>query len=105
MIDKILAKLGLTSIDQLNAAEKATYQGWAAILGKSDVTIEDLKKLLPIEIDKARAELLKFENSKEKDLYQKAYVSVLENLTKIILTPAQERDNLRSMLIQKYGLE
>lgn len=105
MIELILQKLGLKSIDDLTPAERATWQGWTTILGKADVTIDDLKKILPIELDKARAELLKYDNSPEKDLFHKAYITALETMTKIILTPEKERDNLRAMLKTKYQLE
>jgi len=105
MIDQILQKLGLKSIDDLKPAEKATWMQWAAILGKADVTLDDLKAILPKELERAKAELLKYENSKEKDLFHKAYMTCLETITKIIVTPAKEREQLRSMLKQKYGLE
>ena len=105
MIDQILQKLGLKSIDDLKPAEKSTWMQWSTILGKADVTIEDLKKLLPLEVDRAKAELLKYENSKEKDLFHKAYITALETITKLILTPAKERESLKAMLKQKYGIE
>ena len=40
-INDILVKVGIKSIDDLNPAEKATYQQWSAILENS--TIDDLK--------------------------------------------------------------
>ena len=105
MLEQILQKLNLKSIDDLKPAERATWMQWAKILGKTDVTIEDLKKLLPIELERARAELLKYENSKEKDLFHKAYITALETISKIIITPEKEREQLKAMLKQKYGLE
>jgi hypothetical protein len=105
MLEQILQKLNLKSIDDLKPAERATWMQWTTILGKSDVTIEDLKKLLPIELERARAESLKYDNSKEKDLFHKAYITALETMSKIITTPEKERDSLRSMLKQKYQLE
>ena len=105
MLQDILQKLGLKSIDDLKPAEKATWMQWATILGKNDVSIDDLKKLIPIELERARGELLKYENSKEKDLYQKAYISALETISKILFTPEKERESLKAMLKQKYGLD
>lgn len=105
MIDQILQKLGLKSIDDLTPTERETWTQWTAILGKRDVTIEDLKRILPVEIARAQAELLKYDNSPQKDLFQKAYITALETITKIVVTPEQERENLKAMLKQKYGLE
>ena len=105
MLDQILQKLGLKSIDDLKPAEKATWMQWASILGKRDVTIEDLKKFLPQELERATVELRKHENSAAKDSYYKAYGDILALITKFITSPEGERDSLRSMLKQKYGIE
>jgi hypothetical protein len=105
MLEEILQKLGLKSIDELKAAERQTWMQWNTILAKRDVTVEDLKKLLPVEIERAKNELLKFENSNEKDLFHKAYITALETITKIIVTPEKERESLKAMLKQKYGLD
>jgi hypothetical protein len=105
MIDQILQKLGIKSIDDLKPAEKATWMAWASILGTPNVTIEDLKKFLPQELERANIELRKHENSEKKDSYYKAYGDILATLSKIIITPEKEREQLRSMLKQKYGLE
>jgi hypothetical protein len=77
---------------------------WASILGKRDVTIEDLKKFLPTELERATVELRKHENSTQKDSYYKAYGDILALITKFITAPEAERDSLRSMLKQKYNL-
>ena len=57
MLEQILQKLNLKSIDDLKPAEKATWMQWATILGKADITIDDLKKFLPIELERATVEL------------------------------------------------
>ena len=51
MIKEILQKLGIRSIDNLKQDERATYMQWFAVLARDDVTIDDLKKLLPAELD------------------------------------------------------
>jgi hypothetical protein len=105
MLDLILQKLGLTSIDQLKPAEKATWMQWTTILGKGDVSIDDLKKFLPQELERATVELRKHENSAQKDAYYKAYGDILATITKFITTPEKERESLKAMLKQKYGIE
>ena len=105
MLEQILQKLGLKSIDDLKPAEKATWMQWATILGKADITIEDLKKFLPIELERASVELRKHDNSAQKDAYYKAYGDILATITKVINSPTQERDSLKAMLRQKYGLD
>ena len=105
MLEQILLKLGLKSIDDLTPAEKATWQKWAVILGRENITIDDLKKFLPMELERATVELRKHDNSPAKDSYYKAYGDILALITKFIVSPETERDSLRSMLKQKYGLD
>lgn len=104
-ISDILQKLNIRSIDDLKPAEKATYQQWAVVLAKGDITIDDLKKLLPAELERAHAQLRSFENSEKKDLFYKAYAELCQNITKIITGPTKEREQLKAMLKQKYGVE
>ncbi|HKF48312.1 MAG TPA: hypothetical protein VKB38_13200 [Terracidiphilus sp.] len=105
MLDALFEKLHITSPDQLTAAERATYQQWAQILAKSDVSIDDLKKILPKELERAYAELRDFKNSPEKEMFYKAYTTLCENISKIILAPQQQREHLRSFLKSKFGIE
>lgn len=105
MLDALLEKLNLKSPDQLTTAERETYQQWSQILAKGDVTIEDLKKILPKELDRAHTELRNFENSKEKDMFYKAYAELCENISKIIIAPQQQREHLRAFLKSKFGIE
>jgi hypothetical protein len=105
MLDKLLEKLGVKSIDDLKPAERDTYRQWAQLLAKADVTIEDLKGILPKELERANHELHSHENSEKKDSYLKAYCELLEWLTKTILTPAKERDALRAHLKNKFNLD
>lgn len=105
MLNFLLEKLGIKSPDDLKPAELATYQNWARILAKPEATIEDLKVLLPKELDRANAELRKHENSPKKDAFYKAYCELLATISKIISAPTQERDALKQFLKTKYGIE
>jgi hypothetical protein len=91
MLDAILQKLGLTSIDDLKPEEKATWLKWSTILGKDDVSIDDLKKFLPQELERANVELRKHENSDKKDAYYKAYGDILATILKFIVTPTARK--------------
>jgi len=104
-IEQILDKLGIKSIDDLQPAERETFNQWQVIIAKPDVTIDDLKGILPKKLERANHELHNHENSEKKDSYYKAYASILEYLNKIILTPAKDRDTLRAHLKQKFNLE
>jgi hypothetical protein len=104
-LSDIFKKTGVKGIDDLRPAEQATFRQWEAILTKPETTIEDLKRQLPKELERANHELQSFDNSDKKDMFYKAYAKLLEDITKIIITPEKERDQLKLMLKQKYGLE
>lgn len=104
MLSKILEKLGVKDYSQLKEQERQTYLQWAEILNKPDVTIEDLKKILPIERDKLIAELRKWENDPKKDLYLKAALRNLEMLTELIITPEKAREGLKARLEKQFNL-
>jgi len=103
MISEILQSLGL-KYEDLKPEEKKVYDAWSAVLQKPDVTIEDLKRILPAELQKARAEHEKYENTEKAELFWKAYVRILSMLTSIITTPGQEREALKEQLAKKFSL-
>jgi hypothetical protein len=49
--------------------------------------MDDLKTILPKELERANHELHDHENSAKKDAYLKAYGELLEWLTKVIVAP------------------
>lgn len=103
MLSDFLERIGIKSFDELNAEERRTYQEWSAVLGKPETTIEDLKALLPREIERLREELAKYDNSEKRELYFKAALRNAELITKIITTPEKEREQLRAQLQQRFG--
>jgi hypothetical protein len=105
MLSEFLERIGVRSLDELNAEERRTYQEWSAVLSKPETTIEDLKAFLPKEIERLREELGKYDNSEKRELYFKAALRNMELITKIITTPEKEREQLRAQLQQRFGLQ
>ena len=105
MLTALLEKLGIKSITELKLGELATYTKWAEVLSKGDVTVHDLKKLLPIELTRAYPELRRMDNFPNGTCSTKHTQSSATNLMKMILGPAKERYELKAMLKQKYGIE
>ena len=105
MYDDILKALGLRRMEDLSEEERKTLLTWGKILSTHDVTIDDLKKFLPIELARANRELHDYTNGEKKQTFYQAYASLLEGLTQIITTPATQRDQLRSYLKQRFNLE
>jgi len=104
LLRQILEKIGIKDFSELKTQERVVYEAWNAILLKDDVTLDDLKKILLGETERVRRELAPFENSGTKDLYLKAYMNLLDLITKIIVTPEKERAALQAELKRRFGL-
>ena len=104
MLREILEKLGVKDFSELKEQERRVYEQWAAMLNKPDTTIDDLKRLLPVELDRARKEQNQFENNERKDLFYKAYIRLLENLSGMIVSPQREREALKERLRKQFNI-
>lgn len=104
MLHELLEKLGL-SFDRLTEEEKKTYQSWSEILAGGEVTLDGVKKLVAAEHKRAHDELLKLDNSKERDLYFKALSRLTETLKLFIETPAAQREALRRHLKEVFHID
>jgi hypothetical protein len=105
MLQDILQKLGIKDFDKLNDAERKVYLNWAEVLSsKKDVTIEDLKRILPTELERANKELSDFDGSAKKLNYYQAYANLCRFLITTITGPEEQRKQLEQQLKQKFKL-
>ncbi len=99
-LNKLLENLNLKWED-LTAEEKKTYDSWSSVLATPQVSIEDLKNFIPVQIETLEHEQNKYDNSKDKDLFLKAQLRNLKMIQAFILGPEQRRKWLQSHLEQK----
>lgn len=105
MLERILEKLGVKRPEDLRPDELQLYQVWQQVLSRPDITIDDLRDLLPKELSRANAELRDFRNGPRKDSFYKAYTTLLEFLTSIITTPTTQREQLKADLARRFDLQ
>ena len=96
-LSQLLEKIGL-KYEDLSEEERKTYQQWAETLSQPEVSIDDLKKFIPIQIELTERELLSYDNSEKKELYLKAYTRALQMIHAFILGPEQRRKWLEKYL-------
>lgn len=89
-LHNLLEKLGL-KYEDLTEEEKKTYTEWNETLVQSEVTIGDLKKFIPSQIEQLEHSQNDYQNSKEKDLFLKAQIRNLKMIQAFILGPEQRR--------------
>lgn len=99
-LSKLLEKLGL-KYEDLNEDEKKTYQSWSEIYSQPDVSIDDLKKFLPIQIESLEYKLTEYENTKDKDLYLKACLRNLRMIRAFITGPEKRKEWLEKHIEQR----
>lgn len=102
MIDEILKKIGVRGIEDLSDDERTVFLRWQKVLAKPDPTTKDLAELISTEQVRIKSEMESWENSKEKDLYLKAYSRILTFLKTAINAPEDERRRLRAELEQRF---
>lgn len=89
-LHNLLEKLGL-KYEDLTEEERKTYTEWNETLVQSEVTIDDLKKFIPSQIEQLEHSQNDYQNSKEKDLFLKAQIRNLKMIQAFILGPEQRR--------------
>lgn len=89
-LHNLLEKLGL-KYENLTEAEKKTYQEWSDVLSQPEITIEDLKKFIPTQLDVLEQQQTDYQNSEKKDLYLKACIRNLKMIQAFILGPEQRK--------------
>jgi hypothetical protein len=105
MLQAILEKLGIKDFGALKEAERKVYLNWADLLSsKKDITIEDLKRILPAELERANKELADFEGGAKKLNYYQAYANLCRFLITTITGPEEQRKQLEQQLKRKFKL-
>jgi hypothetical protein len=89
-LSQLLDRLKL-KYEDLTEEEKKTYTEWSEILSQSEVTVDDLKKFIPSQIEQLEHQQNDYQNSKEKDLFLKAQIRNLKMIHAFILGPEQRR--------------
>lgn len=97
ILNKTLERLGVKDIRDLTPSEKATYEQFEELM-KREVTIDDLKKMLPILRAQLDDRLLNEENSTKQDLHLKARIRNLRDIIAFITAPERNKKALEANL-------
>jgi len=89
-LHNLLEKLGLR-YENLSEEEKKTYTEWSVTLSQPDVSIDDLKKFIPLQIGILENQQNDYENPPKKDLFLKAQIRNLKMIHAFILGPEQRK--------------
>ena len=97
VLHNLLEKLNL-KYEDLTAEEKKTYDEYTQVLSQPEITIDDLKKFIPTQLERLESEQNDYRNSKEKDLFLKAQIRNLKMIHSFIQGPEARKKWLEDTL-------
>lgn len=100
ILDKLLKKRGIQSVDNLDVEEKTTFENWRKILSKDELTVEDVKTFCQsqIEVIEGKWRDLNLDQSKKAEMIP--YHTVYKTLEQALSAPKVARENLENRLNQ-----
>lgn len=100
LLAKFLRKRNITNPDQLSPDERKTFDHWETVLGKRELSIDDLKQFCAARIDHIETKWkdLSVDNAKKAELIP--YHTVYKTLLAAINAPESERIALEKVLLQ-----
>lgn len=100
ILQRLLTKRGLNSVEELDQEEKQTFQQWQATLTKDELTTEDIRQFIQgqISVIEAKWSDLNVEQARKAELLP--YHTVYRMLLQAINSPALARDALEKNLAQ-----
>jgi hypothetical protein len=104
MLDQILDKMGL-KYEDLTPEEKKTYHAMGATLTAPEPTLDDVKRFLSIELERANHELHDFDAGPKKQSYYQAYATLCEALQAFLSGASRQREELRRRLKQQFNID
>lgn len=100
ILEKLLRKRGLNSVEDLDQEEKETFEAWQSVLSKDELTTQDIKNFCQNQVDtiNGRWQDLSLEQAKKAELIP--YFTVYNLLLKVIDSPKEAKEALEKNLNQ-----
>ena len=103
ILDRLLKKRGIESVEELSEEEKATFEGYRAVLSKKELDISDIKEFITIQLGMIEAKWkdINVEQARKEQLlpYFTAYKSILD----VMSVPQIERKTLEDYLTNEIN--
>ena len=100
ILEKLLGKRGIKSLDELNKEEQETFEKWQAVLSKEELTTSDIKTFCQVQINMIEAKWSDLNVDKDKKAEWIPYHTVYKLLLTAIDSPRMAREAVEKNLIQ-----
>ena len=92
MLDKLLNKLGVTSVDQLTAEERETYRAWSDALSGRKLTDDDVATFFSMQTEDCLVKLTTLKLRDREDTFLKAKLDLLRQIQNFLASPKREQE-------------
>jgi hypothetical protein len=100
ILEKLLGKRGIHSLDELDSEEKNTFEGWNAVLSKEGLTTADIKEFCQKQCDVIEGKWKDYGVTAQGKAELIPYHTVYKTLIVAIDSPRSARENLEKHLEQ-----
>ena len=100
ILQKLLYKKGIESIDQLSPEEKSIFDNWEKVLSKDELTIDDVKEFCKTQCEIIEGKWKDYEMPNTKKAEMIPYHTVYKTLLQVIDSPRSAREQLEQHLNQ-----
>jgi hypothetical protein len=104
MLQQLLRKLGVKNYSELNELERVTFDTWSRMLTQQELTVESIQDFVANQKENYQRDAMKYDNSKEKDLFLKAVLRVLTSLDVFLTAKDRAKEVLSKQLSEKFDL-
>ena len=98
LLSQYLTKLGVRTIDELTAEEKETYSRWESALNGRQISDQEVRQFLDVELENAIAELLKQRLGDREDTFLKMKVDFIRKITDFLDAPKKEQEAVANLI-------
>ena len=92
LIDTLLSKLGVTSVDQLTPEERETYRTWSDALRGRKLTDDDVSRFLEAQIEDCMVKLTTVKLNDREDIVLKSKLDLVRQIKNFLDSPKIEQE-------------
>ncbi len=103
ILAKLLRKRGISSLEVLDAEERATFDRYELILNKREISVADMRQFMQSRIDHIESKWADMNTDATKKAEYIPYHTVYKTLLKALDAPQAEREALEQVLLQQVS--
>lgn len=98
LIERLLRKKGIESVETLSTEERQTFDQWQRVLSDGEITVEKIAEFCVMQLRVAEAQFKNLDNSAEKTSRLVILHSIYRAIHELISNPMAEKENLERYL-------